>query len=471
MSRTTEQVSGFPSATLPSYRGGLPVDVVLIAQLGHGAGDRMIADAAERQRGHAGFIDELDEPSARIAAPDFEKGDATALYSFVVGPQGHPFHRHAGHRVFTAVTGSGGAVLRFSTASDAQLEADPRHFLHALRQVKLPPDCLFTVRFGDGAWHQFVAPRADSRHPVFFALSCHTDELGGPLASDERARVLTGDANLATLTELLPANIVALAAQRGIDDARTPTLTLSLEAPPDSLVSRLCGHARSVMGRLRGWISLCRHAGGFIRGHRPRVIALAATPVDSLLQAELHQHDHDDAFVLQCLRPDGDRASAEQWLARILEGFLQQRPLGVSWLMRLRNLLVRPLRLRTSPLGCPVSSLLSPQPEQRFLGRYPVLAQRIDIDAQRAQVVLGADDRHLRFRSCVGVRPLDGARLEISLGTRVACKNAFGRFYMAMIAQVHRRYVSPAMLRHAVEHALAIAPADAAISVLRTNSI
>ena len=280
-----------------------------------------------------------------------------------------------------------------------------------------------------------------------------------------------GGANLATLTELLPANIAALAAQRAIDDARTPTITLSLEAPPDSVVSRLCGHARSAMGRLRGWISLCRHAGGFISGHRPRVIALPVTPDDSLLHAELRQHEHDDAFVLQCERPTGDRASAEQWLGRVLEGFLQQRPLGVSWLMRLRNVLVRPLRLRTSPLGCPVSSLLSTERDQQFLGRYPVLAQRVDVDGLRAQVVLGADDRHLRFRSCVGVRLLEGDRLEISLGTRVACKNAFGRFYMAMIATVHQRYISPAMLRHAVEHALAAAPAGARIPMLRATSI
>jgi len=33
--------------------------------------------------------------------------------------------------------------------------------------------------------------------------------------------------------------------------------------------------------------------------------------------------------------------------------------------------------------------------------------------------------------------------------------NAFGRFYMAMIDSAHRHYVAPALLRRAVEHALA----------------
>jgi len=40
------------------------------------------------------------------------------------------------------------------------------------------------------------------------------------------------------------------------------------------------------------------------------------------------------------------------------------------------------------------------------------------------------------------------------LGTRVHCKNFFGRFYMAAIDYVHRHYVTPTMLRLAVEYAM-----------------
>ena len=208
------------------------MEVFLIAQLGHGAGDRMYAEATARQRAHPHFIDELDEPSTKLAGTDFDKGDATALYTFAVGPQGHPFHRHAGHRVFTAVTGSAGALLRFSTASDAQIAADPHSFIDALHHVRLPPDSLFTVRFGDGAWHQFAAPHAGSAHPVFFALSCHTDELGGPLPQAERDRVLSGDANLASLTELLPDAVLALLEDMPPDAAAIPTVALAFDAAP-----------------------------------------------------------------------------------------------------------------------------------------------------------------------------------------------------------------------------------------------
>ncbi len=454
MASTTEPVATFPHARIRSRTGGLPVEVFLIAQLGHGAGDRMYAEATARQRAHPHFIDELDEPSTKLAGTDFDKGDATALYTFAVGPQGHPFHRHAGHRVFTAVTGSAGALLRFSTASDAQIAADPHSFIDALHHVRLPPDSLFTVRFGDGAWHQFAAPHAGSTHPVFFALSCHTDELGGPLPQAERDRVLSGDANLASLTELLPDTVLALLEDMPPDAAAIPTVALAFDAAPGSSRQRLCARVRGVLGNLRGAISRWRHARGYIAGRGPRVSALAEPPPHSLLHEELAgEFHHQDTFVLS-VRGEGFMGlRASRVLADVLDGFLQHRPAGVSALMTLRNVLVRPLRLRTSPLGCPVSSLLSPQRDRLFLDRFPVLAQQVIQGDRLAEVVLGADDRHLVFRSCVGVRIVSDDRIDISLGTRVRCSNPFGHLYLALIDRVHRTYVAPAMLRAAVEKA------------------
>lgn len=222
--------TGFPSVRLRSYSGGLPVEVILIAQLGVGAGDPLIAQACLRQRAHPQFRDALDEPSTRLAGTDFGNGESTALYSFAVGSGGHPFHCHAGHRMFTAITGSGGALLRFSTASPAQLAEDPQHFLAALRHVELPADCLFSVRFGGGTWHQFAPLRAQSGHPAFFALSCHSDEAGGALAEDVRAQVLAGTADIATLTELLPAPVATLLASPQAQGLAVPTVRLSLAA-------------------------------------------------------------------------------------------------------------------------------------------------------------------------------------------------------------------------------------------------
>ena len=458
MTATTRALDTFPSVRLPSQSGGLPVEVVLIAQIGIGAGSPLIASTAVLQRGHDSFVDALDEPSARIGSADFQRGDATSLYSFVVGAEGHPFHRHAGHRVFTAISGSGGALLRFSTASSHQVDADPQAFLRALRHVEIPPDCLFTVRFGGGTWHQFLPRDQASGHPALFALSCHTNELGGELDAEQRRRVLANEADIPALTELLPGSVTALLAAG--DSGDIPTITLSLSAATTSLRGRFCARARGLCGRLRGALGRWRRPVGFFADSAAppvvefHVVELQEPPPQSLLWRQFgDSFTHQDSFALEIDAAELPTvsASASQLLAGLLEGFLENRPTGVSRLMGLRNVLVKPLGLRTSPLGCPVSSLLNDAP-QRFAGRFPVLEQVIDADDRRAQVVLGADDKHLRFRSCAAVERLPGGKVRFTLGTRVCNRNLFGAVYMRLIDRTHRRYVAPAMLSMAVGH-------------------
>ena len=81
-----------------------------------------------------------------------------------------------------------------------------------------------------------------------------------------------------------------------------------------------------------------------------------------------------------------------------------------------------------------------------------MLDQAVDDANGVAQVLLGANDKHLIFRSCVGIENIDG-NVQLTLGTAVRCKNLFGRFYMAAISQAHRRYISPTMLRRAADYA------------------
>jgi hypothetical protein len=452
----TEVVRTFPTARIPSHSGGLAVEVALIAQLGHGAGDELFEGAMARQRGHERFIDALDEPSARLAGVDLAKGDATSLYSFGVGAHGHPFHRHAGHRVFTAVSGSGGAQLRFSSASPEQIERDPAEFVRALRYVDIPPDSLFTVRFGGDTWHQFAPLVPACKHPAFFALSCHTNELGGSLSEAVRSSVLANEASIPMLTELLPPSVRALLETAPLAANEVPTIALSLDAPAGSPLSRFCALFRGTLGRVRGALARWRRARGFRsdNGGARRVEALAEVPAESLLRAQLGERcEHQDQFELVAEPGEVVERSATKILSALLDGFLENRPLGVTRLMTLRNALVRPLGLRTSPLGCPVSSLLCDGPTPVFAQRFPVLVQAIAADDTRAEVILGADDKHLRFRSCVGVSLRDG-RVTFSLGTRVQCKNLFGRFYMGVIEAVHRGYIAPAMLRLAADHAI-----------------
>ncbi len=203
MSADGNATRGFPQANLPHLTGGLPVEVTLIARLADGVGDTLIRDAAKRQRQHQGFVDALDEPSVRIGALHDRENDRSTVFSFLVDDNGHPFHRHAGHRMFTAIAGSGGARLLFSTG-------DGEHdFIDALRQVVLPPDALFTVRFGGGTWHRFLPGKPGASHPTLFALSCHPDETGGVLTHELRQAVANNLADLPTLTELLPEALAA----------------------------------------------------------------------------------------------------------------------------------------------------------------------------------------------------------------------------------------------------------------------
>ena len=122
--------------------------------------------------------------------------------------------------------------------------------------------------------------------------------------------------------------------------------------------------------------------------------------------------------------------------------------------MAVRNLLVMPLGLRQSSLGCPVSSLITGSTATLFRGKYPVMDQRVDHDGTRAEVVLGADDKHVEFRSCVAVIKRSAQQVEVRLENAVHCRNRFGHFYMAAIRAVHQRAIAPAMLRNAVEFAL-----------------
>lgn len=209
---------GFPQAILPCAEGGLPVEVSLIARLAAGNGDRLIADAARRQQSHPGFVAGWDEPSVRLGGLHDRQGDRSTLYSFVVGEAGHPFHRHAGHRVFTAVAGSSGARLHFSRGDDRA------SFQRGLRAVSVPADSLFTVRFGGGTWHQFLPGQAHRGHPALFALSCHPDEYSGALDAQTRAAVASGEADIATLTELLPQDWLG-----GCDVDALPPVVLQVE--------------------------------------------------------------------------------------------------------------------------------------------------------------------------------------------------------------------------------------------------
>jgi hypothetical protein len=113
------------------------------------------------------------------------------------------------------------------------------------------------------------------------------------------------------------------------------------------------------------------------------------------------------------------------------ERALGQTPRWVGRLIALRNLAVRPFRLKTGqePAVLPGGKI----------GIFPLISQ------SPGKVVLGLDDRHLDFRVLVEVRDLGMGRQEVAASTIVKTHNLLGRAYLAIIMPFHR-IVVPAML-------------------------
>jgi hypothetical protein len=143
----------------------------------------------------------------------------------------------------------------------------------------------------------------------------------------------------------------------------------------------------------------------------------------SLAARALPSVDYFDIFSTQV----GGAITLEEVARRVFAG----RP---PRLMRLRDALVRPFGLKTSPSG--PRPPLSFRPGER-IGLFTLFERRAD------ELLLGEDDRHLDFRVCL--RLADG---EASLATAVRFRSLFGRAYFFLIRPFHALVVQ-GMLRRA----------------------
>jgi hypothetical protein len=123
-----------------------------------------------------------------------------------------------------------------------------------------------------------------------------------------------------------------------------------------------------------------------------------------------------DAFRITVTEPDLDAPTAAKRM-------LARNPAWVTGLMRLRNLIVRPLGLKT-----PVPSTGAGETR---IGMFPVIA------STPQRVVVGLDDSHLDFRVMVDVVRQD-QRTDVTTTTIVKTHNRLGRCYLAAILPFHR---------------------------------
>ncbi|QAU43903.1 DUF2867 domain-containing protein [Bradyrhizobium guangzhouense] len=98
-------------------------------------------------------------------------------------------------------------------------------------------------------------------------------------------------------------------------------------------------------------------------------------------------------------------------------------PRWVDVLTRLRNILVKPLGLKTSGEGAPAP--------HGMIGLFPVLSETPE------RLIAGFDDYHLDFRVVVDVAG-EAADRRVTLTTLVRTNNLLGRTYLALIVPFHK---------------------------------
>lgn len=113
-------------------------------------------------------------------------------------------------------------------------------------------------------------------------------------------------------------------------------------------------------------------------------------------------------------------------------------PRWVAWLLRLRDLLVRPLGLETAGVST-VQTVSSIQPGGK-VGMFPVLARTSD------EIMVGKNDRHLDFRASVLVKGKDGAKWVV-VSTVVHFNNGLGRVYFLPVSFFHRLIIRSLLSR------------------------
>ncbi len=164
---------------------------------------------------------------------------------------------------------------------------------------------------------------------------------------------------------------------------------------------------------------------------RPRRVAL---PEGSRLAPRYGGADLADAYAIGL--PSGAGRDVET-ISRLVLG---QSPRWLRSLMRLRDVLVTPLGIRTSRQLRAASEVEG----ARHIGLFRILS--VDLD----ELIVGQDDKHLGFHVSVLIRPSETEAVdEVVATTVVDCHNLLGRTYLLVISSFHRLIVRANLQRAA----------------------
>ena len=152
-----------------------------------------------------------------------------------------------------------------------------------------------------------------------------------------------------------------------------------------------------------------------------------AVPAEALAQFAFAPVHYADAFRIALSE---NRPSEMTALAHDLFGRRDAFPAYVSWLLSLRNILIRPFNIK---------STMDVEKARDGGVAFFELLQETD-----NEVVLGEDDGHLDLRLSL-LKTHEGERSYLTVTTFVRIHNLVGRCYFAMIKPFHKRIVMATM--------------------------
>jgi hypothetical protein len=176
----------------------VPLEITVLGLIPPPVADSLIEQIQRGMERHVNYVDEFNEPSAKIGNTSILKGDRTALYTFMVKKKDLVFHTHAGHRAITGITGGKGSTFKFSLCHPEEAQQNPQAFVDKLVYVQMPPGCQWTLRFDGRIYHQFCPGGQASN--AFTAVSVHTDEMHGLPPGEILRLVEEGHASIPLLT-------------------------------------------------------------------------------------------------------------------------------------------------------------------------------------------------------------------------------------------------------------------------------
>jgi hypothetical protein len=157
----------------------------------------------------------------------------------------------------------------------------------------------------------------------------------------------------------------------------------------------------------------------------------------SLAMRSLSSIDFADAF--KCHPSENQPQSIDS----VTRAIFSTMPGWIAELLELRNIIVRPLGLKTSVDSNSIDNKQGELKPGGIVGVFEVIECRED------EILLGEDDKHLNYRVSVQLK-YEEERCWIIVSTVVQFNNWLGRAYFVPVKPVHKIIV-PAMMRYGLE--------------------